>query len=84
MPIGGFVINVDPKRVEESVESLKGFNGVEIHGTDAKGNIVAVLESSTSEEMDEMVKAIMKIETVYSVGLTYFNAEDEVEKQKAQ
>ncbi len=82
MPIGGFVINVDPERIEESLVRLKGLAGVEIHGSDSKGNVVAVLESATSEDMEKMVKDIMKIETVFSVGLTYFHAEDEVEKKE--
>ncbi len=79
MPVGGFVINVDPDRIEESIKKLTSFRGVEIHGSDEKGNVIAVFESSNSHEMEEMVKEIMKIETVLSVGLTYFNAEDEVE-----
>ncbi len=80
MPVGGFVINVDPERIEESVHRLESVEGVEIHGSDNKGNVVAVMESSTSSEMEAMVKAIMAIETVYSVALTYFNGEDEVER----
>ncbi len=79
MPVGGFVINVDPDRIEESIKKLTSFRGVEIHGSDEKGNVIAVIESSNFHEMEEMVKEIMKIETVLSVGLTYFNAEDEVE-----
>ncbi len=79
MPVGGFVINVDPDRIEESIKKLTSFRGVEIHGSDEKGNVIAVIESSNSHEMEDMVKEIMKIETVLSVGLTYFNAEDEVE-----
>ncbi len=79
MPVGGFVINVDPDRIEESIKKLTSFRGVEIHGSDEKGNVIAVIESSNSHEMEEIVKEIMKIETVLSVGLTYFNAEDEVE-----
>ncbi len=79
MPVGGFVINVDPEKIDESIKRLKSLSGIEIHGLDDKGNVVAVLESSTSQEMEGMVKEIMKIETVFSVGLTYFNAEDEIE-----
>ncbi len=82
MPIGGFVINVDPEKIEESLDSLRKVAGVEIHGSDEKGNVVAVLESATSEDMEKMVKTIMKIETVFSVGLTYFHAEDEVDKKE--
>ncbi len=81
MPIGGFVINIDPEKITETISTLTTFSGVEIHGSDSKGNVVAVLESKTAEEMEQIVKEIMKIETVYSVGLTYFNGEDEVDGQ---
>ncbi len=81
MPIGGFVINIDPEKITETISTLATFSGVEIHGSDSKGNVVAVLESKTAEEMEQIVKEIMKIETVYSVGLTYFNGEDEVDGQ---
>ncbi|NPA93984.1 MAG: chaperone NapD [Thermodesulfobacteria bacterium] len=78
MPVGGFVINVDPDKIHETLNLIGEIDGVEIHGSDEKGNVVAVLESDTSKEMEEKVEDIMKIDTVLSVGLTYFNAEDEV------
>ena len=83
MPIGGFVVNVHPDFIQTALENLVKFEGLEIHGSDDKGNVVVVLETDTSEQMEEMVKSIMAIDQVLSVGLTYFNAEDEVEKIKA-
>ncbi len=83
MPIGGFVVNLHPDKIPEGLARLEMMEGLEIHGSDEKGNVVVVLESQTSEQMEEMVKDIMAVEQVLSVGLTYFNAEDEVEKIKA-
>jgi len=83
MPVGGFVVNVHPDQIQEGLARLEMLEGLEIHGSDQKGNVVVVLESDTSEQMEEMVREIMAIEQVLSVGLTYFNAEDEVEKIKA-
>ena len=83
MPVGGFVVNIHPDSIQKGMELLKRLNGLEIHGSDEKGNVVVVLESNTSEQMEEMVRSIMKIDQVLSVGLAYFNAEDEVEKIKA-
>ena len=83
MPVGGFVINVHPDSIELGLESLKAIEGLEIHGSDKKGNVVVVLESDTSEQMEKMVKSIMAIKQILSVSLTYFNAEDEVERLKA-
>ena len=83
MPVGGFVVNVHPDSIEQGIASMEGIKGLEIHGSDRDGNVVVVLESDTSEQMEKMVKSIMAIEQVLSVGLTYFNGEDEVERIKA-
>ncbi len=80
MPIGGFVVNVHPDTIDAAIEALKTVEGLEIHGSDERGNVVVVLESETSEQMEEMVRSLMAMEQVLNVGLTYFNAEDEVEK----
>ena len=45
---------------------------------------MVVLEADSSKAMEEMVEKIMKIENVLSVGLTYFNVEDEIEIQEEQ
>lgn len=80
MPIGGFVVTCDPERVETVAERLGAIAGVEVHGSDEKGNVVAVLDTSTSDEMEDLVREIEGIEEVLSVGLTYLNAEDEIGK----
>ncbi len=80
MPIAGFVINVDPTDPVSALEALGSMEGVEIHGYDEKGNVVAVLESDTTDEMEALVRQVNSIDGILSVGLTYFNAEDEVEK----
>ncbi|PXF59745.1 MAG: hypothetical protein C4B58_02700 [Deltaproteobacteria bacterium] len=80
MPIGGFVINIDPTSKEKVLQELEKLEGVEIYGSDSKGNIVAVIDSETSEEMESSVEKISAINGVLTVGLTYLHAEDEVEK----
>jgi nitrate reductase NapAB chaperone NapD len=80
MPIGGFVINIDPTFKEKVLLELEKLEGVEIYGSDSRGNIVAVIDSETSEEMESSVEKISAINGVLTVGLTYLHAEDEVEK----
>lgn len=80
MPIGGFVINIDPTFKEKVLQELEKLEGVEIYGSDSRGNIVAVIDSETSEEMESSVEKISAINGVLTVGLTYLHAEDEVEK----
>ena len=80
MPIGGFVVTVMPDALQPALEQLHTVPGIEIHGSDKAGNVVVVLESETSEGMEELVRSILAIEQVLNVGLTYFNAEDEVDE----
>ncbi|WP_457574274.1 chaperone NapD [Desulfolithobacter sp.] len=80
MPIGGVVISTWPEERDHALEALRRMSQVEIYGADEKGNIVAVLESSTTDAMEKLMRSIEKLETVLSVGLTYLNTEDEAQK----
>jgi periplasmic nitrate reductase NapD len=77
MPIGGFIINIDPENSIEALESLSCISHLEVHGSDDQGNIVAVLDTETSKEMQKIVDDLNKLEFVLTVGLTYINVEDE-------
>ena len=79
MPIGGFIINIDPENSIEALESLSDISHLEVHGSDDKGNIVAVIDTETSKEMQRIVDDLNKFEFVLTVGLTYINVEDEGE-----
>ncbi len=80
MPIGGFVVTVDPDKVDRVKEMLLAISGAELHGQDEKGNLVLVLDAETSEEMELMTKEIRELPDVLALGLVYFHAEDEVER----
>jgi nitrate reductase NapD len=80
MPIGGFVVNTLPEKSREVAAHLETMTGVEIHGRDEQGNIVAVIETETSDLMEECVKQIEGLAHVLNVGAVYLHAEDEVEK----
>ena len=80
MPIGGFVISFDPVDKEKVMSVLADYPALEVHGVDEKGNIVAVVDTETSDQMDGMVSEIQKVDEVLSVSLAYLHAEDEVEK----
>ncbi len=80
MPIGGFVVQSEPDLVFKLKEKLSRLAGIDVYASDEKGNIVVVIESETSDDMEETVKEISSMDGVLSVGLAYLNAEDEVEK----
>ncbi len=77
MPIGGFIVTCNPPDLASALESLADFPAVEIHGTDDDGNIVVVIDSGTSDAMDDLVKTISRLPVILCVGLAYLNAEDE-------
>ena len=77
MPIGGFVINIDPERTSEATEILATIPEIEVHGSDDKGNIVAVIDTETSKAMQQIVDDLNTFECILTVGLTYMNVEDE-------
>lgn len=79
MPIGGVVINCRKEHTREVLAELAGNRGVEVHGADEAGNIVAVLDTETSEEMEALITALNRQEQILGVGLTYLNTEDEAE-----
>lgn len=79
MPIGGVVIASKPEQKDIVLRDLSQIPEVEIHGDDEKGNIVAVLDTKSSEDMERIIDRINKDENVLNVGLTYLNTEDEAD-----
>lgn len=80
MPISGVVITTRETEKWKVIDALTEVREVEIFGDDDKGNIVAVLETKSSEAMEKLIDRINKDENVLHVGLTYLNTEDEAEK----
>ncbi|PHR28487.1 MAG: hypothetical protein COA36_06325 [Desulfotalea sp.] len=80
MPISGVIITSTPEHLDEVLSELQQFPQVEVHGADEKANIVAVLDTTSSEEMETIIDRINKDEKVLNVGVTYLNTEDEAEQ----
>lgn len=80
MPISGVVIACQAEATEAVIADLGQYPDLEIHGSDERGNIVAVIDSQSSEEMEKLIDTINKHEAVLNVGMTYLNTEDEAEK----
>lgn len=79
MPIGGVVITCRPEHRDSVLKSLEPLTEIEVHGADESGNIVAVLDTETSEQMEKLIDRINKNQEILNVGLTYLNTEDEAE-----
>jgi nitrate reductase NapAB chaperone NapD len=80
MPISGVVITSMPTAKTEVLRALAANPAVEVYGDDEQGNIVAVLETTTSENMGKLIDRIGNNPGVLQVGLTYLNTEDEAER----
>ena len=80
MPIGGVVITSFPQKKDSVIVKLSRISEIEVYGDDEHGNIVAVLDTASSEEMESIIDRINKDEDVLSVGMTYLNTEDEADK----
>lgn len=79
MPIAGVVISIHPDDVATACRQLAGLAGVEIHGSDDRGNIVAVFDTGTSEEMEQLLRRVNACPVVLHAGITYLNMEDVIE-----
>ncbi|OQX14853.1 MAG: hypothetical protein BWK76_14020 [Desulfobulbaceae bacterium A2] len=77
MPIAGVIISCDPARAGDLAVELAGRSGVEIHGISASNELVAVLESVSSEAMEQLMRDLGRIEGILHVGVSYLNTEDE-------
>lgn len=79
MPISGVVVTTRPEDLPAASQFLASCPGVEVHGADEQGNIVAVLETASGEEMEHLLQTVNAHPLVLHTGLTYLNMEDLLE-----
>jgi len=81
MPISGVVITTKPAEMPQAKTFLAGLSGVEMHGADAQGNIVAVFDTQTVEEMEQLMKQVSACPWILHAGVTYINMEDALDQR---
>nr|WP_320012104.1 chaperone NapD [uncultured Desulfobulbus sp.] len=79
MPICGVVITAQPEHLDAACAFLRTMAEVEVHGTDGKGNIVAVFDTKNSEAMEHVIKTVNACPFILHAGITYINMEDLLE-----
>lgn len=79
MPISGVVVTTRPEDLPRTSRFLAACAGVEVHGADVHGNIVAVFETSTGAEMEQLLQTVNANPLVLHTGVTYLNMEDLLE-----
>lgn len=76
MPICGVVMTTKAVDLPLAKAFLAGLTGVELHGADAQGNIVAVFDTQTAEEMERLMERVNGCPSILHAGVTYLNMED--------
>lgn len=80
MPIGGFVVTLDTTVQDDVLEKIATYPQIDVYGVDDGGNAVVVIDTETSDEMEKLATDLQTIDGVLSLGVTYYHAEDEIEK----
>ena len=80
MPIGGFVLNFEKQLERHVISACSQFSELEIHGVVEDGQAAVVLDTSSSDEMEQLVRQIETIPGVLSLGAVYMHAEDEIDQ----
>ena len=73
--ISSFVVRCLPERLQAVMTQVAALPGVEIHGDDACGKFVALLELDSERALVETITAIELIKGVVNTSMVYHHAE---------
>ncbi|MEH6584122.1 MAG: chaperone NapD [Halioglobus sp.] len=73
--ISSFVVRCLPERLQDIMSTVAALPGVEIHGDDACGKFVALLELDTDRALVETITEIELIKGVVNTSMVYHHAE---------
>jgi periplasmic nitrate reductase NapD len=73
--ISSFVVRCLPERLQDIMATVAALPGVEIHGDDACGKFVALLELDTDRALVETITEIELIKGVVNTSMVYHHAE---------
>ncbi len=71
------MVHLHPSKAQGGVRRLAAMEGVEVFSNPDDPEVIAVLSTSTSKEMERLVERIEALDFVLSVSLAYLNTEDE-------
>lgn len=84
MPISGLVATCGKGEEGRVIPKLRELPGVEVHGSDGRGNLVLVAEAETSSQLESIVDGISRLDGVLTVSMTYLNFEDETDTEGSE
>ena len=78
MPITGVAVQTIPAETEKVYKILEEMTEVSLYGNDGKGNIIAVLDTKSKNDLDELSQKIESLEGVIKVLGVYHHFEDDL------
>ena len=79
MPIAGLAVTVVREEENDVRKALSAIDGVEVYGSDGKGNLIVVLDCRTEDELKLLERRVSEVDGVVTVSAAYYNFEDLVE-----
>jgi nitrate reductase NapD len=73
--ISSFVVRCLPERLQDIMATVGALPGVEIHGDDACGKFVALLELESDKALVETITTIELIKGVVNTSMVYHHTE---------
>jgi nitrate reductase NapD len=76
MPVSGVVVTCRTDNAADVARRIALIKGIEVHGVQQDGRIVAVIEADTVHDEVALVTDLHEIDGVVSVQVAYHNFED--------
>lgn len=76
MPVSGIVLTCAAGNADAVAQRIAALPGVEVHGVQPDGRIVAVVEADTVDGEVKLVSDLHEIDGVVSVQVAYHNFEE--------
>jgi nitrate reductase NapD len=76
MNISGVLVRAYPRNIESVTQSLRDYEGVEVHGSNPDGRMVITVEQENAGQLSEMLARMHDIPGVLSASMIYHQFED--------
>lgn len=75
MNVCGVLVHANPARLDEVVEAMRNFAGLEVHDTANGGRVVVTVEDTADSLALDSLTAIHKLDGVVAASLVYHSFE---------
>lgn len=75
MNVCGVLVHANPKRLDEIVEAMRQFDGLEVHQTAPGGRVVITVEDTKTTRALDTLTDVHKLSGIISAALVYHSFE---------